>query len=72
VALSEETTIEAFKNGEDIHASTASKVFKTIDRSDLRTTKQCKKTVYSELFMEYPAFGLSNRSDMSRGEAKVD
>jgi DNA polymerase-1 len=22
--------------------------------------------------MEYPAFGLSNRSDMSRGEAKVD
>ena len=70
-ALSEEDTmIEAFKNGEDIHASTASKVF-GIDLSEVsREQRSQAKTVNFGIIYGVSAFGLSNQTDLSRSDAK--
>lgn len=70
-ALSEETTmIEAFKNGEDIHASTASKVFGVALEEVTREQRSNAKTVNFGIIYGVSAFGLSNQTDLSRGEAK--
>ena len=70
-ALSEETTmIEAFKNGEDIHASTASKVFDVPIEEVTREQRSNAKTVNFGIIYGVSAFGLSNQTDLSRGEAK--
>ncbi|WP_298484341.1 DNA polymerase I [uncultured Maribacter sp.] len=70
-ALSEETTmIEAFKNGEDIHASTASKVFNVPIEEVTREQRSNAKTVNFGIIYGVSAFGLSNQTDLSRGEAK--
>lgn len=70
-ALSEEETmIEAFKNGEDIHASTASKVFNVPLAEVTREQRSNAKTVNFGIVYGVSAFGLSNQTDMSRGEAK--
>jgi DNA polymerase-1 len=70
-ALSEEETmIEAFKNGEDIHASTASKVFNVPLTEVTREQRSNAKTVNFGIIYGVSAFGLSNQTDMSRGEAK--
>jgi len=70
-ALSEETTmIEAFKNGEDIHASTASKVFNVPLNEVTREQRSNAKTVNFGIIYGVSAFGLSNQTDLSRGEAK--
>jgi len=70
-ALSEEETmIEAFKNGEDIHASTASKVFNVPLAEVTREQRSNAKTVNFGIIYGVSAFGLSNQTDMSRGEAK--
>lgn len=70
-ALSEETTmIEAFKNGEDIHASTASKVFNVPLEEVTREQRSNAKTVNFGIIYGVSAFGLSNQTDLSRGEAK--
>ena len=70
-ALSEETTmIEAFKNGEDIHASTASKVFNVPLEKVTREQRSNAKTVNFGIIYGVSAFGLSNQTDLSRGEAK--
>jgi DNA polymerase-1 len=70
-ALSEETTmIEAFKNGEDIHASTASKVFNVPLSEVTREQRSNAKTVNFGIIYGVSAFGLSNQTDLSRGEAK--
>ncbi len=70
-ALSEETTmIEAFKNGEDIHASTASKVFNIPLSEVTREQRSNAKTVNFGIIYGVSAFGLSNQTDLSRGEAK--
>ncbi|PWG05531.1 DNA polymerase I [Polaribacter aquimarinus] len=70
-ALSEEETmINAFKNGEDIHASTAAKVF-NVDINDVtREQRSNAKTVNFGIIYGVSAFGLSNQTDLSRGEAK--
>ncbi|MGP1991191.1 DNA polymerase I [Zobellia laminariae] len=70
-ALSEETTmIEAFKNGEDIHASTASKVFNVPIEEVTREQRSNAKTVNFGIIYGVSAFGLSNQTDLSRAEAK--
>lgn len=70
-ALSEETTmIEAFKNGEDIHASTASKVFNVPLEEVTREQRSNAKTVNFGIIYGVSAFGLSNQTDLSRTEAK--
>ena len=70
-ALSEEETmINAFKNGEDIHASTAAKVFNVPIEEVTREQRSNAKTVNFGIIYGVSAFGLSNQTDLSRGEAK--
>ncbi|PTM11411.1 MAG: DNA polymerase I [Bacteroidetes bacterium] len=70
-ALSEEETmIEAFKNGEDIHASTASKVFNVPLNEVTREQRGNAKTVNFGIIYGVSAFGLSNQTDLNRTEAK--
>ncbi|MGI9552685.1 MAG: DNA polymerase I [Aurantibacter sp.] len=70
-ALSEETTmIDAFKNGEDIHASTAAKVFNVPIKEVTRDQRSNAKTVNFGIIYGVSAFGLSNQTDLSRSEAK--
>jgi DNA polymerase I len=70
-ALSQESTmIEAFKNGEDIHASTASKVFNVPLEEVTREQRSNAKTVNFGIIYGVSAFGLSNQTDLSRNEAK--
>ena len=70
-SLSEETTmIDAFKNGEDIHTSTASKVFKVALDEVTREQRGNAKTVNFGIIYGVSAFGLSNQTDLNRTEAK--
>ncbi|MFT5750809.1 MAG: DNA polymerase-1 [Dokdonia sp.] len=70
-ALSEEETMmEAFKNGEDIHASTAAKVFNVPLEEVTREQRGNAKTVNFGIMYGVSAFGLSNQTDLSRAEAK--
>ncbi|NNC33707.1 MAG: DNA polymerase I [Croceitalea sp.] len=70
-ALSEEDTmIQAFKNGEDIHASTASKVFNIPLNEVTREQRGNAKTVNFGIIYGVSAFGLSNQTDLNRTEAK--
>ena len=70
-ALSEEDTmIEAFKNGEDIHASTASRVFNVPIDEVTREQRGNAKTVNFGIIYGVSAFGLSNQTDLNRTEAK--
>ncbi|HLT52897.1 MAG TPA: DNA polymerase I [Flavobacteriaceae bacterium] len=70
-ALSEEETmINAFKNGEDIHASTAAKVFNVPLSEVTREQRSNAKTVNFGIIYGVSAFGLSNQTDLSRSEAK--
>ncbi|WP_299116193.1 DNA polymerase I [uncultured Winogradskyella sp.] len=70
-ALSEEETmIEAFKQGEDIHASTASRVFNVPISEVSREQRGNAKTVNFGIIYGVSAFGLSNQTDLSRSEAK--
>ncbi|MFS4493311.1 DNA polymerase I [Maribacter sp. 2308TA10-17] len=70
-ALSDETTmIEAFKNGEDIHASTAARVFNVPLEEVTREQRSNAKTVNFGIIYGVSAFGLSNQTDLSRSEAK--
>jgi DNA polymerase-1 len=66
----EETMIEAFKNGEDIHASTASKVFDVPITEVTREQRSNAKTVNFGIIYGVSAFGLSNQTNLSRSESK--
>jgi DNA polymerase-1 len=70
-ALSEEQTMmQAFKDGQDIHASTAAKVFNVPLEQVSREQRGNAKTVNFGIIYGVSAFGLSNQTDLSRGEAK--
>tara|TARA_B100001027_G_scaffold195951_1_gene152553 strand:- start:13384 stop:16218 length:2835 start_codon:yes stop_codon:yes gene_type:complete len=70
-SLSEETSmIDAFKSGEDIHASTASKVFNTPIEEVTREQRINAKTINFGIIYGVSAFGLSNQTELSRSEAK--
>lgn len=66
----EETMISAFKNGEDIHASTASKVFNVPIDEVTREQRSNAKTVNFGIIYGVSAFGLSNQTNLSRAESK--
>ncbi len=66
----EENMIEAFKNGEDIHASTAARVFNVPLKEVTREQRGNAKTVNFGIIYGVSAFGLSNQTDLSRSEAK--
>lgn len=70
-SLSGETNmIEAFKNKEDIHASTASRVFNVPLSEVTREQRDTAKTVNFGIIYGVSAFGLSNQTNLSRTEAK--
>jgi DNA polymerase-1 len=70
-ALSEEETMmNAFKNGEDIHASTAAKVFNVDINEVTREQRSNAKTVNFGIIYGVSAFGLSNQTNLTRSEAK--
>jgi DNA polymerase-1 len=66
----EENMIKAFKNGEDIHASTAAKVFNIPLKEVTREQRGNAKTVNFGIIYGVSAFGLSNQTDLTRSEAK--
>ena len=59
------------KNGEDIHASTASKVFKVPISEVTREQRSNAKTVNFGIIYGVSAFGLSNQTSLDRKEAKA-
>ena len=62
--------IEAFKNGEDIHASTAAKVF-NVNLSDVTKKQRSNaKTVNFGIIYGVSAFGLSNQTELNRTQSK--
>ena len=70
-ALSEEETmIQAFKDGQDIHASTAARVFNVPLEEVTREQRSNAKTVNFGIIYGVSAFGLSNQTDLNRTEAK--
>ncbi|MDN3596220.1 DNA polymerase I [Zunongwangia endophytica] len=70
-ALSEEETmIKAFKDGEDIHASTASQVFNVPLEEVTREQRSNAKTVNFGIIYGVSAFGLSNQTSLTRAESK--
>jgi len=71
-ALSEEDNmLTAFRQGADIHAATASKVFGVPLEAVTREQRSHAKTVNFGIIYGVSAFGLSNQTDLSRAEAKA-
>ena len=66
----DETMMNAFKNGEDIHTSTASKVFHTEMDEVTSDMRRKAKSVNFGLIYGISAFGLANNLGISRTEAK--
>jgi len=62
--------ISAFKNNEDIHSSTASKVFNVNIDDVTREQRSNAKTVNFGIIYGVSAFGLSNQTNLSRSESK--
>ncbi|RZJ35773.1 MAG: DNA polymerase I [Flavobacterium sp.] len=66
----EQAMIESFRNGEDIHRSTAAKVFNIPLEEVTREQRSNAKTVNFGIIYGVSAFGLSNQTSLSRGESK--
>jgi DNA polymerase-1 len=66
----EENMIKAFQNGEDIHASTASKLFNIPLEEVTKTQRSQAKTVNFGILYGQGAFGLAEQTGLSRSEAK--
>ena len=62
------TMMGAFQNGKDIHASTASKVFKVSPEEVNADLRRKAKTVNFGIIYGISAFGLSQRLDIPRSE----
>ena len=62
--------IKAFQNGEDIHASTASKLFDVPLDEVTKTQRSQAKTVNFGILYGQGAFGLAEQTGLSRKEAK--
>ncbi len=66
----DEGLMEAFRNKEDIHASTAAKVF-GVEMNDIsRDMRRKAKEVNFGIMYGIGPFGLANRLEISQGEAK--
>jgi DNA polymerase-1 len=66
----EENMIQSFRNGEDIHRSTAAKVFNVPLEEVTRDQRSHAKTVNFGIVYGVSAFGLSNQTSLSRSESK--
>ncbi|HLA56176.1 MAG TPA: DNA polymerase I, partial [Flavobacterium sp.] len=66
----EENMIKSFQNGEDIHKSTAAKVFNVPLEDVTREQRSHAKTVNFGIVYGVSAFGLSNQTSLSRSESK--
>ncbi|WP_231373955.1 DNA polymerase I [Aureivirga marina] len=64
------TMIASFNHNEDIHRSTAAKVFKIPLEEVTREQRSYAKTVNFGIIYGVSAFGLSNQTDLTRSEAK--
>jgi len=62
--------VQAFNNGEDIHAATASKIFGIPTDEVTREQRSRAKTANFGIMYGISAFGLSQRLRIPRGEAK--
>jgi DNA polymerase-1 len=62
--------VNAFQKGEDIHASTAAKVFNVPLEEVTREQRSHAKTVNFGIVYGVSAFGLSNQTSLSRSESK--
>lgn len=62
--------VRSFQNNEDIHASTASKVFNVPLEEVTREQRSHAKTVNFGIVYGVSAFGLSNQTSLSRSESK--
>lgn len=62
--------VKSFQNGEDIHASTAAKVFNVALEEVTREQRSHAKTVNFGIVYGVSAFGLSNQTSLSRSESK--
>ncbi|HUH25150.1 MAG TPA: DNA polymerase I, partial [Flavobacterium sp.] len=70
-ALSQEPNMmESFKNKEDIHRSTAAKVFNVALDEVTREQRSNAKTVNFGIIYGVSAFGLSNQTNLTRAESK--
>jgi DNA polymerase I len=65
----EENMIAAFQNNEDIHKSTAAKVFNVPLEEVTKEQRSNAKTVNFGIIYGVSAFGLSNQTDLSRKES---
>ncbi len=65
----EENMIEAFRNNEDIHKSTAAKVFNIPLDEVTKEQRSHAKTVNFGIIYGVSAFGLSNQTNLSRKES---
>jgi DNA polymerase-1 len=66
----DENMIEAFKNGYDIHAATAAKIYhKTIDKVSRDERTKAKRANFGIIY-GITIFGLAERLDISRDEAR--
>lgn len=66
----EENMIKAFQNGEDIHASTAAKLFGIPLEDVTKTQRSQAKTVNFGIIYGQGAFALAEQTGLSRTEAK--
>lgn len=66
----EENMIKAFQDGEDIHASTASKLFNIPLEEVTKTQRSQAKTVNFGILYGQGAFALAEQTGLSRKEAK--
>ncbi|MGB2305258.1 MAG: DNA polymerase I [Flavobacteriaceae bacterium] len=70
-ALSKDPSmVAAFKNNEDIHATTAAKVFNVPLEKVSRSQRSNAKTVNFGIIYGVSAFGLSQQTNLSRSESK--
>ena len=67
----DESMMEAFNNNEDIHKSTASKVFNVNINDVTNEQRNNAKTVNFGIIYGVSAFGLSQQTDLNRNEAKT-
>lgn len=67
----DENLIEAFREGHDIHAATAAKIFKRASIDEVTREERSKaKTANFGIIYGITVFGLAERMGVSRGEAK--
>ncbi len=66
----DENMIEAFQSGKDIHAATAAKIYKVPIEDVTSEMRRRAKTANFGIIYGISAFGLAQRLDISRAEAK--